>query len=132
MSAPFDTLQLARGFEAAGFSLDQASKMAEAVAQALEEMELRLTNRISWWGALVVIVAGLAALPVIARLFATRTTSRRLMAPRLSTGIATTPARTPCLDKDRIAADCTRRYCDELALRQATRACSAFGSGSSG
>jgi hypothetical protein len=34
MSAPFDTLQLARGFEAAGFPLDQASKMAEAVAQA--------------------------------------------------------------------------------------------------
>jgi hypothetical protein len=34
MSAPFDTLQLARGLEAAGFPLDQASKMAEAVAQA--------------------------------------------------------------------------------------------------
>jgi hypothetical protein len=34
MTAAFDTLQLARGFEAAGFPLDQASKMAEAVAQA--------------------------------------------------------------------------------------------------
>ena len=58
MSAPFDTLQLARGFEAAGFPLDQAGKMAEAVAQAtigadlatkrdLAEMELRLQNQIS-------------------------------------------------------------------------------------
>src|ERR1700720_1309286 len=34
MSAPFDTLQLARGFEAAGFLLDHANKMATAVAQA--------------------------------------------------------------------------------------------------
>ena len=32
-----------------------------------------------------------------------------------------------CVEKDRIAADCARGYCDELALRQATRACSAFG-----
>jgi hypothetical protein len=32
-----------------------------------------------------------------------------------------------CLEKDRIAAACTQGYCDELALRQATRACSAFG-----
>jgi hypothetical protein len=35
MSAPFDTLQLARGVEAAGFPLDQAGKMAEAVAQTV-------------------------------------------------------------------------------------------------
>ena len=34
MSAPFDTLQLACGFEAAGFLLDHANKMATAVAQA--------------------------------------------------------------------------------------------------
>ena len=34
-----------------------------------------------------------------------------------------------CLEKDRIVADCARGldYCDELALRQATRACSPFG-----
>jgi hypothetical protein len=36
-----------------------------------------------------------------------------------------------CAEKDRIAADCAEEaplgYCDELALRQATRACSAFG-----
>jgi hypothetical protein len=67
MSAPFDTLQLARGFEAAGFPLDQASKMAEAVAQAtvsadlatkrdLRELEQRLTIRLS---AAMVVVAGL-------------------------------------------------------------------------
>jgi hypothetical protein len=31
-----------------------------------------------------------------------------------------------CLEKDRIAADCARGYCDELALRQAKRACSPF------
>ena len=67
MSAPFDTLQLARGFEAAGFPLDQASKMAEAVAQAtigadlatkrdLRELEQRLTIRLS---AAMVVIAGL-------------------------------------------------------------------------
>jgi hypothetical protein len=33
MSASFDALQPARGFEASGFPLDQASKMAETVAQ---------------------------------------------------------------------------------------------------
>jgi hypothetical protein len=83
MSAPFDTLQLARGFEAAGFPLDQASKMAEAVAQAtvsaelatkadiaplatrteMREIELRLTNQIDRvvirLGGLVVVVATL-------------------------------------------------------------------------
>jgi hypothetical protein len=34
-----------------------------------------------------------------------------------------------CREADRIAADCARGldYCDELALRQAKRACSAFG-----
>ena len=31
-----------------------------------------------------------------------------------------------CLEADRIAAACTQGYCDELALRQAQRACSAF------
>jgi hypothetical protein len=31
-----------------------------------------------------------------------------------------------CLEQDRIAADCARGYCDELALRQAQRACSPF------
>jgi len=34
-----------------------------------------------------------------------------------------------CREVDRIAQDCTRgvEWCDELALRQAKRACSAFG-----
>jgi hypothetical protein len=32
-----------------------------------------------------------------------------------------------CLEADRIALACVRGYCDELALRQAQRACSAFG-----
>jgi hypothetical protein len=34
-----------------------------------------------------------------------------------------------CLEADRIAQDCTKgvAFCDELALRQAKRACSAFG-----
>jgi hypothetical protein len=34
-----------------------------------------------------------------------------------------------CREADRIAQDCTRgvEWCDELALRQARRACSAFG-----
>jgi hypothetical protein len=31
-----------------------------------------------------------------------------------------------CLEQDRIAAACTQGYCDELALRQARRACSPF------
>jgi hypothetical protein len=30
-----------------------------------------------------------------------------------------------CLEADRIAQDCVTGYCDELALRQARRACSA-------
>jgi hypothetical protein len=65
MSAPFDTLQLARGFEAAGFPLDQAGKMAEAVAKAtigadlatktdLRELEQRLTIRVG--GMLIIAV----------------------------------------------------------------------------
>jgi hypothetical protein len=33
-----------------------------------------------------------------------------------------------CSEKDRIAAQCAHGYCDELALRQAQRACSAFSS----
>jgi hypothetical protein len=34
-----------------------------------------------------------------------------------------------CLEKDRLVADCAQRgYCDELALRQAQRACSPFSS----
>ena len=34
-----------------------------------------------------------------------------------------------CLEADRIAQDCTKgvAFCDELALRQARRTCSAFG-----
>ena len=67
MSAPFDTLHLARGFEAAGFPLDQASKMAEAVAQAtigadlatkkdLRDLEQRLTIRV---GVMLVVAVGL-------------------------------------------------------------------------
>jgi hypothetical protein len=83
MSAPFDTLQLARGFEAAGFPLDQASKMAEAVAAAtigadlatkrdLRELEQRLTIRIG--GMLIIAVVllftalGLATTIILNRL----------------------------------------------------------------
>jgi hypothetical protein len=31
-----------------------------------------------------------------------------------------------CREADRLAADCTQGHCDELALRSARRACSAF------
>jgi hypothetical protein len=31
-----------------------------------------------------------------------------------------------CLERDRIVAACVQGYCDELALRQAARACSPF------
>jgi hypothetical protein len=34
--------------------------------------------------------------------------------------------RDACTEADRIAAACTRGYCDELALRQAKRACSPY------
>ena len=66
MSAPFDTLQLARGFEAARFPLDQASKMAAATQvtigvdlaskRDLKDLgkELKL-----WLGTLMVVVATL-------------------------------------------------------------------------
>ena len=67
MSVPFDTLQLARRFEAAGFSLDQAGKMAEAIAQAtagadlatkrdLRDLEQRLTIR---FGSMLIVAVGL-------------------------------------------------------------------------
>jgi hypothetical protein len=76
MSAPFDTLHLARGFEAAGFPLDQASKMAEAVAQAtigadlatkadLTPLATRLdlaaakTDLVKWFAGMLVVVVGL-------------------------------------------------------------------------
>jgi len=32
-----------------------------------------------------------------------------------------------CREADRIAAQCAQGHCDDLALRQAQRACSAFG-----
>jgi hypothetical protein len=64
MTAPFDTLKLARRFEAAGFDPKQAGDMAEAIAEAtasadlatraditavradMQAMELRLANQI--------------------------------------------------------------------------------------
>jgi hypothetical protein len=56
MSAPFDTLKLARQFEAAGFAPKQAGDMAAAIAEAtvaadlatkrdLHDLEQRLTIR---------------------------------------------------------------------------------------
>ena len=40
MNAPFDTLKLARRFEAAGFDPKQAGDMAEAIAEATASAEL--------------------------------------------------------------------------------------------
>jgi hypothetical protein len=40
MSAPFDTLKLARRFEAAGFEHKQAGDMAQAIAEAQASAEL--------------------------------------------------------------------------------------------
>ena len=67
MSAPFDTLQLARGFEAAGFTLDQASKMAAAIAQATIGVDLASKRDLKdlgkelklWLGTLMVVIATL-------------------------------------------------------------------------
>jgi hypothetical protein len=141
MSAPFDTLQLARGFEAAGFPLDQASKMAEAVAQAtigadlatkrdLRELEQRLTIRLS---AAMVVVAGL--LFGALHYWPPTTAISPPPAPQhTSVVLAGEPfdwdryhaRQDACLEQDRIAAACVQGYCDELVLRQARRACSAF------
>ena len=38
MTMPFDTLKLARRFEAAGFAAQQAGDMAEAIAEALSAL----------------------------------------------------------------------------------------------
>jgi hypothetical protein len=38
MSMPFDTLRLARRLEAAGFAPQQASDMAEAIAEAIAQL----------------------------------------------------------------------------------------------
>jgi hypothetical protein len=67
MSAPFDTLQLARGFEAARFPLDQASKMAAAIAQVTIGVDLASKRDLKdlgkelklWLGTLMVVVATL-------------------------------------------------------------------------
>ena len=67
MSAPFDTLQQASGFEAAGFPLDQASKMAAAIAQATIGVDLVSKRDLKdlgkelklWLGTLMVVVATL-------------------------------------------------------------------------
>jgi hypothetical protein len=67
MAIPFDTLKLARQFEAAGFETKQAGDMAAAISDAmmtadlatkrdLRELEQRLIIRLS---AVMVIVAGL-------------------------------------------------------------------------
>jgi hypothetical protein len=44
MSAPFDTLKLARRFEAAGFDPKQAGDMAEAIAEATVSADLVTNN----------------------------------------------------------------------------------------
>jgi hypothetical protein len=44
-----------------------------------------------------------------------------------STGTATTPARLPAPQKTASSLSAPEATCDELALRQATRNCSAFG-----
>jgi hypothetical protein len=71
MSAPFDTLKLARRFEAAGLDHKQAGDMAEAIAEAtsaadlvtktdlqgaLRDLEQRLTIKI---GGMLIIAVGL-------------------------------------------------------------------------
>ena len=181
MSVPFDTLQLARGFEAAGFPLDQASKMAEAVAQATIGADLATkadialvrtdlaplaskadlaaakVELIKWFAGVMLVAVGLTLTGVGT---ATTIILNRLSAPAVSAPPAPQHAsivlaaesfdwdrydarQDACREKDRIAAQCgiegnpvfnsfVRRgvpegYCDELALRQAQRQCSAFG-----
>jgi hypothetical protein len=65
MSAPFDTLKLARRFEAAGFDPKQAGDMAEAIAEAATSAELATKRDLGelgkdlklWLGTLMVVVA---------------------------------------------------------------------------
>jgi hypothetical protein len=78
MSAPFDTLKLARRFEAAGFDPKQAGDMAEAIAEATIAADLATKADIAalaaatkrdlrelgkdlklWLGTTIVVVAGL-------------------------------------------------------------------------
>lgn len=44
MAIPFDTLKLARRFEASGIDPKQAGDMAEAIAEAMSEANLTTTN----------------------------------------------------------------------------------------
>jgi hypothetical protein len=97
MTAPFDTLQLARGFEAAGFPLDQASKMAEAVAQAtigadlatkadLRELEQRLTIRVG--GMLIIaVVILLTGMGTVTTIILNRLAATAISAPATRTGL---------------------------------------------
>lgn len=74
MPAPFDTLKLARQFEAAGFETKQAGDMAAALADAMSganlatkqdlellraALEARIDRIVVRLGSLIVVIAGL-------------------------------------------------------------------------
>ena len=122
----------------------QAGDMAAAIADAtmaadlatkadLRELEQRLTIR---FGTMLVVAVGI----LLAGLGATASIIlNRLPAPQRTAALVLADERfdwdryharqDACREADRIAQDCTTgvAYCDELALRQAKRACSAFG-----
>jgi hypothetical protein len=136
MTAPFDTLQLARGFEAAGFPLDQAGKMAEAVAKAtigadlatktdLRELEQRLTIRVG--GMLIIAVglllAGLGATTSILlnRLPAPASTP---VTPRTSLVLAAEPQRPySCRLLDDAERQCAFGQCDQRVIERLRKEC---------
>jgi len=82
MGAPFDTLKLARRFEAAGFEAKQAADMAEAFAEATSEQlatksdlavavaEIKSSLRLLQWQVAVVWIVGAPSLWLLMRIAA--------------------------------------------------------------
>jgi hypothetical protein len=97
MSVPFDTLKLARRFEAAGFDPKQAGDMAEAIAEAtvsadlatkpdLRDLEQRLTIRVG--GMLIIaVVILLTGMGTVTTIILNRLAATAISAPATRTGL---------------------------------------------
>jgi hypothetical protein len=151
MTAPFDTLKLARRLEAAGIEHKQAGDMAEAIAEAttsadlatkrdLRELGQQLTIRL---GGMLVIATGilLAGLGATASIILNRLppASQSAPAPRAAAFMLAGEAfnwdryhdrQDTCRELDQAQRACANGWpaaCDQAVLARLQRQCSAFG-----
>lgn len=151
MTAPFDTLKLARRLEAAGIEHKQAGDMAEAIAEAttsadlatkrdLRELGQQLTIRL---GGMLVIATGilLAGLGATASIILNRLppASQSAPAPRAAAFMLAGEAfnwdryhdrQDTCRELDQAQRACANEWpaaCDQAVLARLQRQCSAFG-----